>query len=640
MAPELGSSNTWIHEGHIYETLRSVAPSATEKADQIILEALHAAAPELGPSNTEVLLDIPRAEEAFETILSTVEGALRRLCAQHDYRQFLHVSRLCSAVPQLMREDKNHEDRRVRTLSADRWILRCALRSLSQDYMAMIGNDYRLRAVPEALCHDAAELHVLAHFHQRVVDEKVRFNFARLVSARNGLRGPTMRMHEDTTVGWNLHSDELLGSVILFFTRYQHYNEALAWWGMGDTDTGNEYFALSADPNPALHETGQPFVPRAVSLDAWLEYGRRFRVLFERDIGMPPEHFWAISRALGSLGLESAVTDGGRLQRWVGCTATIPVRREDLLGGHLARLATDELQGLGASVNGHQELERSVDRFVRLASSTAGTPALKVERAEAGLVPGDENPGAPTLRSTYYPYMIHGTDEHDYWIVDYLMTVPFIRGVVNELAFSASGSTTSFGESDTFVRTSVFDAHLARALTEITGYEVAFEAHRTDRDLPNAKFYFNEGAESREIDVPLRLGEVLVAVQTWTPAVNAKTMAGERRAMEKRWNNAKDKLRDTDQKYTDYLLCHKKGREHMLHEGLKYILPVVCGPYTEPLVSLDQEFWLRYPHFTQSLEVPEGAVPRVLTPRELTDFLEDATEQELRAICERNSWTL
>lgn len=428
MAPNPGFGDTWIHEGHVYETLRSIAPSATEEADQIILEAFHAAAPELSPSNTKVLLDTRRAEQAFEIILSAVEGTLKRLCARHDYRQFLHVSRLCSAVPELMREDKNHEDRRVRTLSADRWILRCAPRSLSQDYMAMSGNAYRLRTVPDDLCHDAAKVHVLAHFHQRVVDEKVRFNFLRLVSARNGLPGPTLRMHEDTTVGWNLHSDELLGSLILFFTRYQHYNESLAWWGMGDADAGDEYFALSSDPNPALHETGQPFTPQAVSLDAWLEYGRRFRALFEHDIGMPPEHFWAISRALGSLGLESAVADGGRLQRWAGCTATIPVRREDLLGGRLARLAAAELEGLGSSDNGCQDLERSVDRFVGLGSSTAGTPALKVERAEAGVVPGDENPGAATLRSTYYPYMIHGTDEHDYWIVDYLMVVPFIRG--------------------------------------------------------------------------------------------------------------------------------------------------------------------------------------------------------------------
>jgi hypothetical protein len=115
VVPNPGFGDTWVHQGHVYETLRSMAPSATEEADQIILEALYAAVPELSASNTEVLLERPRSEKAFEIILSTTEDTLRRLCAQHDNRKFLHVSRLCSGVPKLMGEDKNHEDRRVRT---------------------------------------------------------------------------------------------------------------------------------------------------------------------------------------------------------------------------------------------------------------------------------------------------------------------------------------------------------------------------------------------------------------------------------------------------------------------------------------------------------------------------------------------
>jgi hypothetical protein len=233
--------------------------------------------------------------------------------------------------------------------------------------------------------------------------------------------------------------------------------------------------------------------------------------------------------------------------------------------------------------------------------------------------------------------MIHGTDRHEYWLVDYLMTIPFIRGVVNEIEFS--GRTTSSNHNDAFVRTSVFDAHLAKELTSVPGYAAAFIAHREDPNLPNITFFFNGGAESREIDVPLRRGEVLLAVQTWTPVVNEKTMAGERRAMERRWNKAREKLRDTDRKYTDYLLCNEEGRKHMRDEGLRYVLPVVCGPYAEPLVSLDEEFWLRYPQFG-SEEEPERAVPRILTPTELLAFLEDATEQELTSLCEREGWTL
>lgn len=630
------SGNTPVHEGHFYGTLLAVSDDAREQAVEIIRRAVRAAAPELSESNTPVLLDGRRAEDAFETILVSIEDELRRLCAEHDYRQFLHVSRLCSAVPVLMWQDANYEDRRVRTLSADRWILRCSPRSLSEDYVTMGPNDYRLRPVPASLCRDAAKVHMLTHFHQRIVVEKGRFNFIRLVSARNSLRGPTLRMHVDPTVGWDLHSAELYGSLLLFNEREQRDNSVLAWWGMADVEAGNEFFALSADPNPTLEETLTPFNPRPISLDAWLEYGRRFGALFERDIGIPAEHFWAISRALGSLGLEAAVADGGRFQRWANCTATIPVRREDLLGGRLAHLAAAELEELGTSVD-MNNLDRSVGHFVQLASSTAGTPALRAAQGEVGVVLDDRNPSAATLRSTFYPYMIHGTDEHHYWIVDYLMTIPFIRGAVNEIVFSRSSSTTSSNESDTSVRTSVFDAHLARELVAIPGYEEAFSAHQTNPNLPNATFSFNEGAESREIDIPLRLGQVLVAVQTWTPTVNAKTMAGERRAMERRWNRARDKLRDTDRKYTDFLLRSSEGRRHMLSEGLKYILPVICGPYAEPLVSLEPEFWLRYPQFG-SPKVTEGAVPRILTPPELAAFLEDATEQELRTICEQYGW--
>ncbi|MEJ7873053.1 MAG: hypothetical protein WKF67_12415 [Rubrobacteraceae bacterium] len=630
MVPESHGRYMSLHEGNTYATLSEVAASATEEADRVVLEALHAAAPELSERNSPVLLDVPRAERAFETILSTVEGKLLRTCAGHDYRRLLHVSRLCSIVPALMREDKNHEDRRVRTLSADRWILRCAPRSLARDYMTMIPNDYRLMPVPDALCRDAAKIHVLAHFHQRIVVERSRFNFMRLVSARNKLPGPTMRLHEDTTIGWEKIAKELYGSLTLFYERGQHASEGLAWWGMGTVATSNEFFALSADPNPSVSEASPAFFePLRIGLDAWLEYGRRFAGLFERDTGIPPEHFWAVSRALGMLALEGGRDDG--LRHWANLTGTMPFPRKVLLGGRLAQLAAIQLSELGSSTSAG-DLDRSVARYVGLASSSAGTPALGASR----MVEGSDHDAA-ALRNPFYPYMIHGTDRHDYWIVDYLATIPFIRGVVNEIEFS--GRTTSSDQRDAYVRTSVFDAHLAKELTGITEYEATFAAHRDDPALPNVTFSFGGGAEHREIDVPLRRGEVLITVQTWTPAVNEKTRAGDRRAMERRWNNARDKLRDTDEKYTDYLLHNEEGRKHMRDEGLRYVLPILCGPYAEPLVSLDEDFWLRYPQFGVEGGL-KGATPRVLTPTELLTFLEDATEPELHSICEREGWIL
>lgn len=631
MTPEPYKRDMSLHEGNTYAALLSVSDGATEEADRTILGALHAAAPELTKSNPRVLLDVPQAEAAFETILSNVEDELLRLCAGHDYRRLLHVSRLCSMVPTLMRQDANHEDRRFRMMSADRWILRCAPRSLSRDFMTMVPNDYRLMPVPDALCRDAAKIHVLAHFHQRHVVERARFNFMRLVSARNGLPGPTLRLHEDTTVGWEKIAKELYGSLILFYERGQHASEELAWWGMGRVVADNQLFALSADPNLSISETSPEFFePSRIGLDAWLEYGRRFGGLFERDTGMPAEHFWAVSRALGIFALESGGRDDG-LRHWANLTATMPFRHEDLLGGRLARLAAAELRGSGTSASA-RDLDRSVARYVGLASSSAGTPALGASR----MVEGSDSDAA-ALRNPFYPYMIHGTDRHDYWIVDYLATIPFIRGVINEIEFS--GRTTSSDHRDDFLRTSVFDAHLAKELTDVPGYSAVFAAHRDDPTLPNVTFSFDGGAEHREIDVPLRWGEVLIAVQTWTPTVNERTRAGERRAMEMRWNSARDKLRDTDRKYTDYLLRNEEGRKHMRDEGLRYVLPILCGPYAEPLVSLNKDFWLRYPRFGVEGGL-EGVTPRVLTPTELVAFLEDAAEQELIAFCEQEGWTL
>ena len=70
MTPEPYKRDMSLHEGNTYAALLSVSDGATEEADRTILGALHAAAPELTKSNPRVLLDVPQAEAAFETILS------------------------------------------------------------------------------------------------------------------------------------------------------------------------------------------------------------------------------------------------------------------------------------------------------------------------------------------------------------------------------------------------------------------------------------------------------------------------------------------------------------------------------------------------------------------------------------------
>jgi hypothetical protein len=73
--------------------------------------------------------------------------------------------------------------------------------------------------------------------------------------------------------------------------------------------------------------------------------------------------------------------------------------------------------------------------------------------------------------------------------------------------------------------------------------------------------------------------------------------AGDHKAMKRRWEKAKHKLRQTDQRYTDYLLEDVEGKRCMDNVGLRYVLPVVCGPYAEPAISFEPDFWLRYPSY-------------------------------------------
>lgn len=183
----------------------------------------------------------------------------------------------------------------------------------------------------------------------------------------------------------------------------------------------------------------------------------------------------------------------------------------------------------------------------------------------------------------------------------------------------------------------MFDALLAEVLKRLPRVEPAFVDDREDLSLPNAKFYFNGRSESREIDVPLRRGEVLVAVQTWARDVDPAMSEGHYRTMQRRWSDAKKKLRVTDRYYTDYLLRHTEGKKRMEEEKLRYVLPALCGPFTEPVASLEPAFWLR-PLSTRSYDEAIESLPRILSPTELERFLSTASEQELIKICKTNGW--
>ncbi len=123
------------------------------------------------------------------------------------------------------------------------------------------------------------------------------------------------------------------------------------------------------------YEGGTLFIPRPIWLDAALEYGRTFSVLFERDVGMPVEHLWATCRGLARLGIKTASADASadeaKLANWGGYSATLPIAREKLLGGDLEEEARNELGKSFPGLQIDQSLGESVTRFVDLASSAS-----------------------------------------------------------------------------------------------------------------------------------------------------------------------------------------------------------------------------------------------------------------------------
>lgn len=634
-----------------WEKLLAVSASAVEEADRFVSRAYRVAAPALNSAQA-VRLGGPHAGPAHERLLAEIERELDGLCARHDYRQMLFVSRLCVGLPVFREHEKHVGATGARLQAADRWVLKRGGRSLDADYMRIDENGYSIGDPPDSLYRDAVKIHRLAEFHQRTVLEFMRFNFLRLCSSENGLPGPAMivaAVEGEEAVGLDCASGEARFAAELFELRHGH-NNALSMWGLGEFGSEGKPWAMTyayQDVKDEPYGGGLLFKPDPVYFDTLLRYGERFPALFERDLGMPVEHLWAISRGLFRLGIDTFKADDNRLSPWGFITGTLPIPRDDILGGPLEDAAQRELDESYPDRRPEPELGKSVERFVALASSPPenGSGAGR----DHGSPKTDPTRGrewaADSVRAPAYPYMIHGHGGHELWIVDYFRTIPFLQGLVGELRFSGSKKTTTgSGQSDAYERTSAFDARLAEVLAEVPGVAFAFLDRREHANLPNAQFYFDGGAEPREIDVPVRVGEVLIAVQTWAREVDLRILSGNHRAMERRWKLVKKKLRSTDKLYTNYLLDHPEGRRYMEEEGLQYVLPVLCGPYAEPNVTLKPRDWLRPPRAVTSAEVDRSevgkAIARVLTPPELTGFLGTATEGELIRICDANGWGL
>jgi len=576
------------------------------------------------------------ADPPLEEVISGAERELEELCGRYDYRQLLYLSRLCTGIPALRKEDADVAAVRVRVQNADRWALRCGDRSSARDPVRAEDGSISVGALPESIFRDAAKLHWLANFHQWRVIDRAMFNFLRLVADENGPPDPRLLLLTGGGVGREWGSPENWASVNLYAHRYRSQNGDLAWWAMGDAEPDGGSFTLMYGYSSAVtggpYAGGEMFVPVELQLGAMMEYGRRFRANFEREdaVGMPPEHLRAISRGLARFAMQAA--EDTRRAPWLACTGMLAIPRDSLLDGPLEEAARGYLADADPDRADDANLGRSVRQFVALASSSPdAVPGHRPgsHRASGTAPERGRQRDAEFARTLGYPYMIHGGPEHELWVVDYANTLPFLQSLAGEVYFAPGKSVAA--------RTAMFDRLLAESLERVDGIEAAFVTDRPDPDLPNAEFRFDGRSQAREIDVPLRRGRVLVAVQTWARNLDPGLSGGEYLAMRRRWEAARKKLRSTDKKYTDYLLRHPEGKRRMEEEGLGYVLPVLCGPFTDPVPSLEPRFWLR-PLSTDSYDEALRSLPRVLSPAELEHFLSTATERELREICQANDW--
>jgi len=578
------------------------------------------------------------ADPPLEEVISGAERELEELCGRYDYRQLLYLSRLCTGVPALRDADADTAATRVRVQNADRWALRCGDRSSARDPVRAEDGGVSVEALPGSIFRDAAKLHWLANFHQWRVIDRAMFNFLRLVADENGPPDPRLLLLTGGGVGREWGSRRNWASVNLYAHRYRSQNGDLAWWAMGDAEPDGGPFTLMYGYSSAVtrgpYAGGEMFVPIELQLGAMMEYGRRFRANFERDdaMGMPPEHLRAISRGLLARFAMQAAGDT-RQAPWVARTGMLAILRDSLLGGSLEEAARGYLGDADPDRADDANLGRSVRRFVALASSSPDAVPGHGRSSRGPDTASTPRRGrewdAASARTLGYPYMIHGGPEHELWLVDYVNTLPFLQSLAGEVYFAPGRSVAA--------RTSTFDRLLAESLERVDGIEAAFVADRPDPNLPNVEFRFDGRSQTREIDVPLRRGRVLVAVQTWARNLDRRLSGGEYRAMRRRWEAARRKLRSTDEKYTDYLLHHPEGKRRMGEQGLGYVLPMLCGPFTDPVPSLEPRFWLR-PLSTGSYDEALRSLPRVLSPAELEHFLSTATERELRGICEANDW--
>jgi len=612
-----------------WRSLNRVSGDALAEAQAVERRLFEEVAPgSTVPGAGEVTLDARDAAPALDRVVDGLEDELRGLCAPLDYRRLFVFSRLGAALPRLRRDERVREELLVRLAAGDFLALNFGGDG-PDDFPGLRRFEGWISASAEDLAAATVMLHRLGSTYRNLSEATKIFNFLRRVAAENAGEAGPKAAFSGNAVRIVPGSDAANDAAFLFASREHYLGGPFARWGFAGLEQPMvEPLALVYAPagriSAAPYGGGRPFVLGPVAPGHLFGHLQRFAGLCERNLGLPFGHLQAIFMGLADLCGQAAEKDP-MADGFGDLTGTMPVGRDRLLGGELERSAAKRLRSLPKEHRDSRGLPESVRTFLGLAAARGPSGAA-----------GASGTDKFHRRALWPPWLVVGEDHHEVWLVDFARTVPFVQMLVDHLGVSEKTMTAAGFAHDADARTAEFDRELAAyLLAGVPGARPALADRRRKKGMPNVELPLSGRGDKQEVDVPLRIGRVLVAVQTWARDADKGIEGGDHEALRKRWKAARDKLARTDERYAERLISDPTARGILLKGGIEYVLPVLCGPFPEPVVSLKPRYWLRPP--ADGAKAPSAA-PRMLEPSELRAFLSGASDDELEGMCRLNGW--
>jgi hypothetical protein len=187
----------------------------------------------------------------------------------------------------------------------------------------------------------------------------------------------------------------------------------------------------------------------------------------------------------------------------------------------------------------------------------------------------------------------------DSFIIDLLAIGEFIGGMLWK---------TQLSDTEKNIKGSQFEDELLQYVLEASpGVSKVFR--------PRQKLKL-KGQLKAEIDLSFARNSTCFLIDCKSYSVSVALFEGQRQAVLNRWNTNIDWVRDNDIR-ASFLADNPIGDNYRLPMDCLYVVPIVCTTYPEFLFDVSDHMLL------------SGNIPRVCTPKELTEFLDSFNESEV-----------